>query len=234
VYAGRVLLVEDEASISEPLAELLRLEGFEATVATTAAEGLALAERADPDIVLLDLMLPDGNGRDVCRTIRTRSTVPIFMITARGAVHDRLIGLELGADDYIAKPFDGDEVIARIRAILRRTQRQPEAQRAGRLTCADLEIDTDARRVWRAGRELQLSRKEYDLLEMLARHMGQVVRREDLMSEVWDVNWFGSTRTLDVHVGSVRHKLGEDGAGGRLIHTVRGVGFRLCPPEGPP
>jgi DNA-binding response OmpR family regulator len=179
-------------------------------------------------------MLPDGNGRDVCRTIRTRSTVPIFMITARGAVHDRLIGLELGADDYIAKPFDGDEVIARIRAILRRTQRQPEAQRAGRLTCADLEIDTDARRVWRAGRELQLSRKEYDLLEMLARHMGQVVRREDLMSEVWDVNWFGSTRTLDVHVGSVRHKLGEDSAGSRLIHTVRGVGFRLCPPEGPP
>ena len=234
MHAGRVLFVEDEDSISEPLSELLRLEGFEATVARTAAEGLALADSIDPDIVLLDVMLPDGNGRDVCRELRSRSTVPIFMITARGQVHDRLIGLELGADDFISKPFDSDEVIARIRAILRRTRRESTGPASKALTFGDVDIDLAARQVRLRGTEVKLSRKEFDVLALLARHAGEVVRREQLMSEVWDVNWFGSTRTLDVHVSSLRRKLDDEGGAPRVIQTVRGVGFRLRVPEGEP
>ena len=230
----RILLVEDERSISEPFARLLRREGFDPVVAPTAADALARARDSDPDLVLLDLALPDGDGRDVCRTIRAESSVPVIMVTARGTETDRIVGLEIGADDYVVKPFSGAEVIARIRAVLRRTGRgagQPDAPSAP-VRIADLEVDLGARRALLADTELELSRKEFDLLAELVRHAGRVVTREDLMSRVWDENWFGSTKTLDVHMGWLRRKLGDDPADPRFIHTVRGVGFRFAAAEG--
>jgi two-component system, OmpR family, response regulator RegX3 len=224
----RILFVEDERSISEPFSHALEREGFEAVVAATAAEALRLAESVDPDLVLLDLMLPDGDGRDVCREIRRRSDIPIIMLTARGTETDRIVGLELGADDYVVKPFSGPEVIARIRAVLRRTGSSPAGEEVARVE--GLELDGASRRVTLDGEEVELSRKEFDLLAALMERAGRVVRRETLMEEVWDENWFGSTRTLDTHIGWLRKKLGDDPAAPRFIHTVRGVGFRFAKP----
>ncbi|MFI4984629.1 MAG: winged helix-turn-helix domain-containing protein [Solirubrobacterales bacterium] len=224
--AACVLLVEDERSISEPFSQALAREGFEPIVAATIAEARAVLEGREPAIVLLDLMLPDGDGRELARELRTKSQVPIIMLTARGSEIDRVVGLELGADDYVVKPFAASEVIARIRAVLRRS-RQPE--RSDRLTVGDVTIDIAARQAWLAGAELALTRKEFDLLARLARSAGQVVTREDLMSDVWDENWFGSTKTLDVHMTALRRKLGEDPSAPRHIQTVRGVGFRFVP-----
>jgi two-component system, OmpR family, response regulator RegX3 len=220
----RILIVEDEASIAEPFARLLEREGFEATVARTAADALKAARGERPDLVVLDLALPDGDGRDVCRTLRAESQVPVIMLTARGTETDRVVGLELGADDYVVKPFSAVEVIARIRAVLRRTASASASRAAGPIRIRDLEVDLAARRVTLSARELELSRKEFDLLAELVRHAGEVVTREDLMSRVWDENWFGPTKTLDVHVGWLRRKLGEPG----YIDTVRGVGFRFA------
>jgi len=226
----RILVVEDEESISTPFAEALRRAGFEPLVTGTAAGALALAADAEPDLIVLDLALPDGDGRDVCREIRRDSDVPIVMLTARGTEMDRVVGLEIGADDYVVKPFSAREVISRIRAVLRRTgarETTPEAP----IKVGDIELDPAARIARRDGVELDLSRKEFDLLAELMRHAGHVVRREDLMAKVWDVNWFGSTKTLDVHVGWLRRKLGEDGSEPAYIETVRGVGFRFAAPE---
>ena len=229
----RVLFVEDEASISGPFSKALAREGFEPVVAATAARALELADEIEPDIVLLDLTLPDGDGRDVCRALRRRSDVPILMLTARGTETDRIVGLELGADDYVVKPFSGSEVIARIRAVLRRTAGRAggSAAPAAAVSVGDLEVDPGARRARLAGEELQLSRKEFDLLAELIGHAGRVVTREDLMARVWDENWFGSTKTLDVHVRWLRQKLGESPDAPRYLHTVRGVGFRFTAPE---
>jgi two-component system, OmpR family, response regulator RegX3 len=220
--ATRILFVEDERSISEPFAKALTREGFEPTVAATAADALTLAEEIDPGLVLLDLNLPDGDGRDVARELRRRGDVPILMLTARGSEMDRVVGLELGADDYVVKPFSSAEVIARIRAVLRRASRA--GARDEPTTIGDLELDPGMRTATLEGRELDLTRKEFDLLVRLARDAPNVVTREDLIADVWDQNWFGSTKTLDVHVGTLRRKLGEDTA---LVHTVRGVGFAL-------
>ena len=221
-----VLLVEDEISIADPFASALERSGFRTTVARTGAEAIALASTVDPDVVLLDLGLPDLDGRDVCRVLRRESSVPIIIVTATGTVTDRVVGLELGADDYVVKPFSITEVIARIRAVLRRGRvTTPDA---GELRIRDLTIDPGARRVWRAGQELELTRKEFDLLVRLARDAGRVVSRESLMSDVWDINWFGSTKTLDVHIALLRRKLGDDPTAPTYIHTVRGVGFRLA------
>ena len=180
--------------------------------------------------MLLDLALPDGDGRDVCRALRRTSEVPIIMLTARGTEMDRVVGLEIGADDYVVKPFSGAEVIARIRAVLRRQGALSDAPPAP-YALGDLRIDAAARRAWRTGEELGLSRKEFDLLHELARRPGRVVPREELMARVWDRNWFGSTKTLDVHVGWLRRKLGDDPAAPRYVHTVRGVGYRFVAPE---
>jgi two-component system response regulator RegX3 len=226
-----VLFVEDEASIYEPFSKALAREGFEPVVARTAARALELAEDGDFAIILLDLTLPDGDGRDVCRALRRSSSVPILMLTARGTEADRIVGLELGADDYVVKPFSGGEVIARIRAILRRAKAPEEAPPPGPVTVGALEVDVASRRAHLAGEELQLSRKEFDLLAELIRHAGRVVTREQLMDRVWDENWFGSTKTLDVHVRWLRQKLGDDPADPRYVHTVRGVGFRFTAPE---
>ena len=222
----RILLIEDEESISEPFSRALAREGFEPVVARTASDALKLAATVDPELVLLDLMLPDGDGRDVCRELRRRSETPIIMLTARGTETDRIVGLELGADDYVVKPFSGPEVIARIRAVLRRSRRDGDA--AERRTFGDLELDVDARRVRVGGKEVDLSRKEFDLLATLADAAGRVLTRDHLMARVWDENWFGPTKTLDVHIGTLRRKLGDDPSNPRYIHTVRGVGFRFA------
>jgi DNA-binding response OmpR family regulator len=223
-----ILLVEDEISITEPLAEALRSEGFETQVAGTVAEALELA-RGAPDLVLLDVMLPDGSGFDVCRELRQSSRVPIIMLTARGEEADRVVGLELGADDYVVKPFSAREVVARIRAVLRRVGETAPAD-DGPIEIGELRIDSSRREVMHRGEVLELSRKEFDLLELLMRSAGSVVSRERLIEEVWDTNWFGSTKTLDVHVSGIRRKLGDDPSQPRYLHTVRGVGFRFAAP----
>ncbi len=233
VVGPRILLVEDEASIAEPFARLLQREGFEALVAPTAARAFELFDRMPPALVLLDLNLPDGDGRDIARELRQRSNVPIIMLTARGTETDRIVGLEIGADDYVVKPFSSAEVIARIRAVLRRAADSagPDDAPTEPIVVGALTIDPAARRATLDGEDVQLSRKEYDLLLELARHAGQVVTREQLMARVWDENWFGSTKTLDVHVGWLRRKLGDDANEPRFIETVRGVGFRFAAPD---
>jgi two-component system, OmpR family, response regulator RegX3 len=224
-----VLLVEDEESISEPFARALARVGFRTRVARTGGEAIELASGLGPDVVLLDLALPDQDGREVCRALRQHSDVPIIMVTASGTLTDRVVGLELGADDYVVKPFSVAEVVARIRAVLRRARPGPSAD--GQLAIGELRVDLPARRVWRAGREVELTRKEFDLLARLAQDAGRVVTREALMSDVWDMNWFGSTKTLDVHIAWLRRKLEDGPARPTYIHTVRGVGFRLASPE---
>jgi len=224
-----ILLVEDETSITEPLAEALGREGFDTEVAGTVAEALELA-RHSPDLVLLDVMLPDGSGFEVCRELRRTSRVPIIMLTARSEEADRVVGLELGADDYVVKPFSAREVIARIRAVLRRTE-APRPANEGPLRLGELRLDPSRREVTLRGEPLELSRKEFELLQLLMQNAGAVVTREQLIDEVWDTNWFGSTKTLDVHVSGIRRKLGDDPSSPRYLHTVRGVGFRFSGPD---
>ena len=229
--AKKILFVEDEAAIFEPFSKALRRNGFEPVIAQTASEALKLADRIDPDLVLLDLNLPDGDGSDVCRTLRKSSEVPIVMLTARGTEMDRVLGLELGADDYVVKPFSSRELISRIRAVLRRASRAGPSVPEGPIEVGELKLDPGSRSVELAGKRVDATRKEFDLLAELMARPGQVVTREDLMSRVWDVNWFGSTKTLDVHVRTLRQKLGDDSSNPRFIETVRGVGFRLIEPE---
>jgi two-component system response regulator RegX3 len=228
----RILLIEDEESISEPLAAALEREGFAATVAGTAADGVEAFRTRNPELVLLDIMLPDGDGRDVLRQIRASSRVPVVMLTARGQEMDRVVGLELGADDYVVKPFSAAELIARIRAVLRRTA-APSPTGASVLQVADVEVNLDTRSVTKGGEAVQLTLKEFELLRMLMEGAGKVVRRTDLMDEIWDPNWYGSMKTLDVHISSLRKKLGDDPADPRYIQTVRGVGFRFTSPDEP-
>ena len=225
-----VLLVEDETSITDPLAEALAREGFETKLARSVAESLEIASRIDPDLVLLDVMLPDGSGLDVCRELRSRSQVPIIMLTARGEEADRVVGLELGADDYVVKPFSAREVVARIRAVLRRTD-QPGRPDEKPIEIGEIRLDPSRREATKNGDVLELSRKEYELLRLLMENAGAVVTRERALEEVWDTNWFGSTKTLDVHVSGLRRKLGDDSSDPRFLHTVRGVGFRFASPN---
>ena len=223
----RILLVEDEASITKPLAEALEREGFSTTVARTAAEGLELGRSSSPDLVLLDLMLPDGSGFDVCRELRRTSDVPIVMLTARGDEADRIVGLEMGADDYVVKPFSAREVVARIRAVLRRAGPSAGEESGAAIEIGDVRLDPERREVTRAGEPVELSRKEFELLHRLMQDAGTVVTRERLIEDVWDMNWFGSTKTLDFHVSSLRRKLDDDPSDPRYVHTLRGVGFRF-------
>lgn len=225
----RVLVVEDEASIADPFIRALERADFQVEHAPGAVSALELFESWRPDLIVLDLTLPDGDGRDVCIEIRSRSEVPILMLTAKGTETDRVIGLELGADDYVVKPFSSREVISRIRAILRRSGSKPDADLPV-IEIGGLSLDRAARRVSLDGEDLVLSRKEFDLLAELISNAGHVVSREDLMANVWDVNWFGSTKTLDVHIRGLRKKLGDTATDSRFIHTVRGVGFRFAAP----
>jgi two-component system response regulator RegX3 len=214
----KVLVVEDEDAIADPLAEGLRREGFEVERVATGQEAL---EAPESDVVLLDLRLPDLDGLEVCRRLRERSGVPIIVVSARGEEVDRVVGLELGADDYVVKPFGLRELIARIRAVTRRL----EARAAGDepLRVDGLEVDRRARRAGLDGAELQLTPREFDLLALLASEPGAALSRERIFEEVWGTRWFGSPKTIDVHVAALRRKLGDPG----WIETVRGVGFRL-------
>ncbi len=224
----RVLVVEDEEAIAEPLADRLHREGLDAKVVPSVALARDSIEADPPDVILLDLMLPDGDGRDLCREIRKTSDVPIIILTARGEEVDRIVGLELGADDYVVKPFSGGELVARIHAVLRRGR---STARRGLIEVADIQMDPAARTVTRGGEPIELSAKEFDLLHILMANAGEVCTRERIMDEVWDPHWFGSTKTLDVHISWLRKKLEDDAGQPRYITTVRGVGFRFCAPD---
>ncbi|MCX4882439.1 MULTISPECIES: response regulator transcription factor [unclassified Streptomyces] len=222
----RVLLVEDDEPVAESLRRGLSRYGFEVEWVTTG--GAALSHEGPYDVVLLDLGLPDTDGLDVCRTLRERGDVPIIVISARSDETDRVVGLELGADDYVSKPFGVREVIARIRAVMRRAQpRTPSSAALGESGPdrygSRLTIDRKAARVRLDGEEVALAPKEYDLLSFLTEEPGALMSREQIMEAVWDANWFGPTKTLDVHVAALRRKL----AGAITIEAVRGVGFRL-------
>jgi DNA-binding response OmpR family regulator len=216
----RILVVEDDRTIAEPLRTGLLREGFAVDLVDTGAGALAAEEY---DLVLLDLGLPDLDGRVVCRQLRERSSIPIIVVTARGDEIDRVILLELGADDYVVKPFGFRELVARIRAVLRRTAgNQPPAPADVKIDVGALHIDTRTRNVTYDGRPVALTPKEHDLLVYLARDPDVVHAREQIIADVWDENWWGSTKTLDVHIASLRKKLAAE-----TIETVRGVGFRL-------
>jgi len=224
----RVLVVEDEEAISEPLGEHLAREGFDPAIAGTIEEARGLLQQAPPDLILLDVMLPDGDGRDLCREIRRASDVPIIMLTARGEEVDKIVGLELGADDYVVKPFSAGELVARMRAIMRRGR---GTARKGPVTVGPLTLDPAARTVTKRDEPVELAAKEFDLLHLLMANAGQVCTREQIMDEVWDPHWFGPTKTLDVHVSWLRKKIEDDPSNPRLITTVRGVGFRFASPD---
>jgi two-component system response regulator RegX3 len=225
----RILVVEDEPAISEPLAEGLQREGFDAEVVATVESAREAYRRDPPDLILLDVMLPDGDGRNLAREVRRESDVPIIMLTARGEEIDRVLGLELGADDYVVKPFSMRELTARIRAIMRRGRTD---EKVGPIEIGDVRLDPSSRTVTKDGRPVELAAKEFDLLHMLMSSAGQVLRREQIMDEVWDPHWFGPTKTLDVHVSWLRKKFEDDPANPRYITTVRGVGFRFLAPDG--
>jgi DNA-binding response OmpR family regulator len=233
-----ILVVEDEESIALPLAAALEREGYATRVTGSAPDAIALAAELQPDLMLLDVMLSDGSGLDVCREVRRFSSLPIIMLTARGDETDRVVGLELGADDYVVKPFSARELVARIRAVLRRVPDDeappgapPPAAAEPPRQVGGVTVDTSMRRATLDGSEIALTRREFDLLALLVRNAGTVVTRERVMDEVWDTNWFGSTKTLDVHVSSLRRKLGDDAVDSRYLHTVRGVGFRFASPD---
>jgi DNA-binding response OmpR family regulator len=223
----KILLVEDDPSIAVSLIDGLRDSGHEVHHVST---GQAALEASGHDVVLLDLGLPDMDGRDVCRTLRTRSNVPIIMLTARGEEFDRVLGLELGADDYVTKPFSFRELVARIRAVTRRTSGEPDVATHGTDDATQqigaLVIDRRTRRVHLSGEELHLTAKEFDLLAFLALDPGAVRTRTDILENVWDAHWYGPTKTVDAHVAAIRKKLGD----AAWIEAVRGVGFRLEQP----
>ncbi|TQO20606.1 DNA-binding response OmpR family regulator [Rhodoglobus vestalii] len=225
-----ILLVEDDDGIAIPLLRTLEREGYGVEWLAEGLPAIARAASGQIDLVVLDLGLPDIDGLEVCRRMRADGvSSSILILTARGGELDRVVGLDVGADDYLAKPFALAELLARTRALLRRGAPRPQtdaAEESREAPASTLRIDADARRVWEAQRELQLTSKEFDILALLSQNRGAVVTRERLMDEVWDENWFGSTKTLDVTIGRLRQKL-EDSASATRVVTVRGVGFRL-------
>jgi DNA-binding response OmpR family regulator len=230
-----VLLVEDDERISEPLIRVLRSEGFDVIHVDAGGPALDALDSERPDLVLLDLTLPDIDGLDVCRRLRTtHPDLPVIMLTARAEEMDVIVGLNAGADDYVAKPFRLAELVARIRARLRVVEHASTTRAIGRLTGAGIELDTEARRCFVTDldglrTEIELTTKEFDLLELLMRQPGVTLKREDIMSRVWDENWWGSTRTLDTHTSTLRRKILDLTDPPSKIVTVRGVGFRFDP-----
>ncbi|MGA2036188.1 MAG: response regulator transcription factor [Acidimicrobiales bacterium] len=230
----KVLLAEDEESFVEALAVGLGREGFDVTAARDGLEALRLFETVDPDLVLLDIMLPRLSGIDVCRAIRSRSSVPIIMVTAKGTEIDTVVGLEMGADDYVTKPYRLRELVARMRAVLRRSP--PDATGADTRERADVDnvvevgavrLDTDRHRVFVRGDEVRLRRKEFGLLELLMENPGRVLTRDTLIDRVWGTDYVGDTKTLDVHIKRLRSHIEEDPSSPTVITTVRGVGYRF-------
>lgn len=230
--AATILLVEDDGDIAEPLIFGLQREGYRVLHASDGPRGLELARAAAPDAVLLDVMLPGMDGFDVCRHLAQASAVPILMLTARGQEVDRVTGLELGADDYIVKPFSFRELVARVRAMLRRRELDRDTGiMADRLSVGVITVDRAARRAWRGDHVLDLTAREFDLLAALMQQAGQAVQRQELLDQVWGVDWVGDPRTLDVHIRWLREKIEADPSLPRYIQTVRGYGYRLVDPE---
>ena len=225
----RVLVVEDEESFSDPLSYMLRNEGFEVAVAATGPEALDEFDRHGADLVLLDLMLPGLPGTEVCRQLRTRSSVPVIMLTAKDSEIDKVVGLELGADDYVTKPFSSRELVARIRAVLRRHGGQTEELEDAALEAGPVRMDVERHTVSVGGHGVQLPLKEFELLEMLLRNAGRVLTRMQLIDRVWGADYVGDTKTLDVHVKRLRAKIEPDPALPRYLVTVRGLGYKFEP-----
>ncbi|MCI2416979.1 response regulator transcription factor [Saccharopolyspora sp. K220] len=222
----RVLIVEDEESFADPLAFLLRKEGFTAAVAANGPEALDEFDRNGADIVLLDLMLPGMSGTDVCKQLRQRSSVPVIMVTARDSEIDKVVGLELGADDYVTKPYSARELIARVRAVLRRRGEAEELQPQV-LAAGPVRMDVERHVVTVDGVDVNLPLKEFDLLEYLLRNVGRVLTRGQLIDRVWGADYVGDTKTLDVHVKRLRSKVEPNPADPRYLITVRGLGYKF-------
>jgi two-component system, OmpR family, response regulator RegX3 len=222
----RILIVEDETSLSEPLAYLLTREGYETTVAADGLAALAEFDRAGADLVLLDLMLPGLPGTEVCRELRQRSAVPIIMLTAKDSEVDIVVGLELGADDYVTKPYSTRELLARIRAVMRRQSDASDFDEAI-LSAGSVRMDVEKHQVTVDGAVVAMPLKEFELLELLLRNAGRVLTRGQLIDRVWGADYFGDTKTLDVHVKRIRSKIEPDPANPRLLVTVRGLGYRF-------
>ncbi|NUO97178.1 MAG: response regulator transcription factor [Nonomuraea sp.] len=223
----RVLVVEDEESFSDALSYMLRKEGFEVSVAATGPEALDTFDRNGADLVLLDLMLPGLPGTEVCRSLRQRSKVPVIMLTAKDSEIDKVVGLELGADDYVTKPFSSRELVARIRAVLRRQGDVPEELETAVLAVGPVRMDVDRHVVAVRGEQVQLPLKEFELLEVLLRNAGRVLTRGQLIDRVWGADYVGDTKTLDVHVKRLRAKIEADPSNPRCILTVRGLGYKF-------
>ena len=226
----RVLVVEDEESFSDALSYMLRKEGYEVAVASTGPEALDAFDRNGADLVLLDLMLPGLPGTEVCRSLRQRSKVPVIMLTAKDSEIDKVVGLELGADDYVTKPFSSRELVARIRAVLRR-QGDVEEVESAVLAGGPVRMDVDRHIVAVRGRQVQLPLKEFELLEVLLRNAGRVLTRGQLIDRVWGADYVGDTKTLDVHVKRLRAKVEADPSNPRCILTVRGLGYKFDPAD---
>jgi DNA-binding response OmpR family regulator len=224
-----ILLVEDDPTLSETLRYNLEREGYAVQLATDGVAGLEMARREQPDLVLLDVMLPRLDGFSICRILRQESDVPIVLLTARQDEVDRIAGLELGADDYVSKPFSLGELLARVRAVLRRSERRAAGSREV-LEAGGVRIDTGSRRAWRDGQELNLSQKEFDLLTCLMRNRGIALSRDVLLERVWGFDFFGDSRTVDVHIRWLREKVEPDPGRPIYIQTVRGVGYRFEAP----
>ena len=222
----RVLVVEDEESFSDALSYMLRKEGFEVAIAATGPDALTEFDRTGADIVLLDLMLPGLSGTEVCRTIRQRSNVPIIMVTARDAEIDKVVGLEIGADDYVTKPYSPRELVARVRAVLRR-RADPEELTPAALEAGPVRMDVDRHTVTVNGGQVSLPLKEFELLEMLLRNAGRVLTRGQLIDRIWGADYVGDTKTLDVHVKRLRAKIEPEPGAPQFLVTVRGLGYKF-------
>ena len=222
----RILIVEDELSLSEPLSFLLRREGYETEIAADGREALAAFDRAGADLVLLDLMLPGLSGTEVCREIRSRSSVPIIMLTAKDSEVDIVVGLELGADDYVTKPYSSRELLARIRAVLRRRV-DVDVDEDAVLETGPVRMDVERHSVSVGGSEVPMPLKEFELLELLMRNAGRVLTRGQLIDRVWGADYFGDTKTLDVHIKRIRSKIEDDPSQPSMLVTVRGLGYRF-------
>jgi two-component system response regulator RegX3 len=224
----KILIVEDEASFSEALEFLLKKEGFDVEVAEDGRQGLEKFAANGADLILLDLMIPEVSGTEVCRIIRTTSKVPIIMLTAKDAEIDKVVGLELGADDYVTKPYSSRELLARIKAILRRNTPGAEISADhGSLNLGPIKMDIDRHQVTIDSKVIPLPLKEFELLEFLLRNPGRVLTRNQLIDRVWGSDYFGDTKTLDVHIKRLRGKIEEDPANPKIIHTIRGLGYKL-------
>ncbi|HEY4598541.1 response regulator transcription factor [Corynebacterium sp.] len=223
----KILLVEDEESLSDPLSYLLEREGYDVSIAEDGLKAVEMFELHGADIILLDLMLPGLPGTEVCRAIRAKSMVPIIMLTAKDTEIDKVVGLELGADDYVTKPYSSRELLARIRAVLRRGQAQGSEGGSNVLEAGGVRVDVDRYVVTVRGEDMQLPLKEFELLEMLVRNAGRVMTREQLIDRVWGSDYVGDTKTLDVHVKRLRTKIEENPSKPELLVTLRGLGYKF-------